>query len=148
MSKLRELLPANRVALYLGLLGAVAAFIASVQTSFIPGSPPAEALSKAAGAVASIVMALKLIDRFLDGAQNWDSIQATGAPKVPGVTVVNNAAIGDTIDVDTPDYIGPEDAAPVPNAPEEHPMYEQELGGTASERLAGFDRPTPEDEKE
>lgn len=146
--KLRDLLPANRVALLLGLLGSVAAFITSLQTNLVAGSPAAEALGKAAGAVASIVMALKLVDKFLDGAQNFDTLLLSGAPKVSGVTVPPpNAAADDTVDIETPDYVGPDANAPEPNAIEDHPMYQQEQSDLPS-RLSGFDRPNPEDEKQ
>lgn len=96
MTKLRELLPANRLVALIGLLTAIGVVIASFQTSLVPGSPAAEALAKAAGVVAGIVTVLGIVLKFMDGSQNWDSLMLSGAPKVTGVTVVANSTVTDT----------------------------------------------------
>lgn len=86
MSKFNELLPPNRIAIISGILLSIAAFVASLQTSFVPGSPSAEALAKAGAVIASILTVWRLVEKFLDGAQNWDSLMVAGVPKVRGVS--------------------------------------------------------------
>lgn len=88
-SKLRALLPANRIAALIGVATSIAAFLVTLQTSFIPGSPAAEAIAKATVMLGSIAGALKIIDKFLDGSQQWDALLLAGAdpdpdPDVPG----------------------------------------------------------------
>jgi hypothetical protein len=86
MDKLREVFSPNRVALISGILLAAAAFVATLQTSLVAGSPGAEAVAKAAGVIASILTVWRLLEKFLDGAQNWDSLMVAGVPKVRGVS--------------------------------------------------------------
>jgi hypothetical protein len=78
LSKLRGLLPANRIVALIGLAGAAAAFIASIQTSLVPGSPAAEACAKAAAAIVAVVAFLRIVQKFLDGSQQWDALTAGG----------------------------------------------------------------------
>lgn len=100
--KIRSIFTANRVAAFITLVGAVAAFIASLETSLVPGSPAAEALGKAGGMIASLLVGLRVVEKFLEGSQNWDSLMQAGVPKAPGVTVVQatNEFNGDTPDDD------------------------------------------------
>lgn len=86
MSKFNELLPPNRIAIISGVLLSIAAFVASLETSFAPGSPSAEAIAKAGAVIASILTVWRLVEKFLDGAQNWDSLMVAGVPKVRGVS--------------------------------------------------------------
>lgn len=114
---IRNWISPSRVATAIGVLGAIAAFIAALQTNFAPGSPWAESLGKALVAVAAVYKALTTIEKFLDGSQNWDSLMQAGVPKAPGVTVVNQhdavpsslADLGPHPDNDqSPEYIGHE----------------------------------------
>lgn len=95
MSQIREWFPANRVIALIGLLTAIGVVIASFQTSLVPGSPAAEALGKAAGVVAGVITALGIVNKFLEGSQNMDSLMISGVPKTPGVTVVQNTTATD-----------------------------------------------------
>jgi hypothetical protein len=106
IQKLRELLPANRVAVLVGVLLAVAAFVADLNTSLVPGSPGAEAIGKALIAIAAIVKALRLFEKFMEGSQNWDSLLVSGAPKNASVVTVNNG--DDTADPHADDEATPE----------------------------------------
>lgn len=107
MSKLRELLPANRVAALIGVLTSIGVFLTTLLTSFVPGSPGAEAIGKAIVMLGSVIAVLRIVDKFLEGAQNFDSLMLAGVPKVKGVSstapVVDELppGIGDT-DLDLP----------------------------------------------
>lgn len=81
MDKLRELLPANRVAAIVGVLLAITAFVADLQTSLVPGSSGAEAIGKSLIAIAAIIKVLRIVEKFMDGSQNWDTLLLSGQPK-------------------------------------------------------------------
>lgn len=93
---MRDIFTPNRVALISGILLAAAAFVATLQTSLVAGSPGAEAAAKAAGVIASIITVWRLLEKFLDGSQNWDSLMVAGVPKTPGVSapVQGNEELG------------------------------------------------------
>jgi len=92
IDKLREWFPANRVAALAGFVASIAAALAALQTSFVPGTPPAEAIAKAVAFLGSVAGGLTIVWKFLDGAQNSESLLTVGVPKVKGVTVVQNVA--------------------------------------------------------
>jgi hypothetical protein len=79
------LITANRVAALTGIVLAVIAFLTTLQSSFIPGSPAGEAIAKALVMLTSVLTVLRIVDKFLDGSQNWDSLLMAGVPKVTGV---------------------------------------------------------------
>lgn len=85
--KLRDMLPANRIAALSGVVVSIIAFLVTMQTSFAPGSPTGELIAKGAVMLGSVLAVLKIIDKFLDGAQNWDTLMHAGIPKVQGATV-------------------------------------------------------------
>lgn len=76
IEKVKALISPERVALATGLVVSATAFLASIQTSLVPGSPPAEAVAKAIVALGAVAGAIKLIDKFLDGAQQWNVLVA------------------------------------------------------------------------
>jgi hypothetical protein len=84
-TKLREVLPANRVAFILGLVGVVTTALVTFQTSLVPGSPAEESIGKALIILASVYKGITLVEKFLDGSQNMDSLIVAGVPKEPGV---------------------------------------------------------------
>src|SRR4051794_35601289 len=106
MDKLREVFSPNRVALISGILLAAAAFVATLQTSLVAGSPGAEAVAKAAGVIASILTVWRLLEKFLDGAQNWDSLMVAGVPKVKGVSAPVQGNDDDMLVDEDPDVTG------------------------------------------
>lgn len=87
MSKFLNAFPPNRIFALIGFIAAIAGALASLQTNFAPGSPAAEAISKAIAFLASVGAALAIIIKVLDGFQNWDSLMEAGVPK--GTTVIN-----------------------------------------------------------
>jgi cytochrome c oxidase assembly factor CtaG len=88
----RKKVTANRVAAVIALLGAAAAFITTLLTDIAPGTPWAEALGKAGVMVGALLVAMRVIEKFLDGSQNWDSLTEAGVPKADGVTVVHQVS--------------------------------------------------------
>jgi hypothetical protein len=91
--KLRDMLPANRIAALSGVIVSIGAFLVTLQTSFAPGSPTGELIAKGVVMLGSVLAVLKIIDKFLDGAQNYDSLMHAGVPKVPGVTMNIGTAV-------------------------------------------------------
>ena len=97
-----KILTPNRIALISGILLAIAGFIATLQTSLVPGSTGAEAAAKAAGIIATVLTVWRLLETFLKGSQNWDSLMVAGVPKETGVTAPTKALVPELI-VDEPD---------------------------------------------
>lgn len=93
-TKLRELLPANRVAFFTGLLGSVVVAVTAFQTDFVSsaaaneptGVAIAEGTGKAIVILGVIVKGINLVEKFLEGSQNWDSLLMSGTPNQPGAT--------------------------------------------------------------
>jgi hypothetical protein len=131
-TKLRETFSANRMAALLGLVLAASAFLATLQSSFIPGSPAAEAIGKAIVMLGSVAMAIKVLDKFLDGSQNWDSLMVAGVPKNAQVVAPPNApgiesldGEGDTFDDEEVEFVGVDERQVLLDGSEE---YEQMRG--------------------
>lgn len=105
-----SILPANRIAAIIGFLTAVGAALVTLQTSFVPGSPPAEAIAKAITIVGALAGAMTIVLRFLKGSQQWDILQH-------GVNPVNGEALAggpadaedDGDDDGSPEYAPTED---------------------------------------
>jgi len=80
LEKIKEMLPANRIAAIsaalVTFLTAFAVFITTIQSSLVPGSPPAEALAKGAvlltAVIAFILAVTKITTTFLYGAQAFE----------------------------------------------------------------------------
>lgn len=98
-AKIREAFPANRVAFYLGILGAAGVALTTFQTSLVPGSPPAEAIAKAVVLLATVYKFGTMIEKFLEGSQNFDSLVIAGVPKNTTGGLVTNVVTDD----DNPD---------------------------------------------
>jgi hypothetical protein len=92
LDKLKELFPANRIAAITGFLTSILAALVALKTSFLPGSPGEEAIAKAIVITGSLLAAWKIVDKFLEGAQNWDSLLLSGQPKNSGGSLVNAQA--------------------------------------------------------
>lgn len=107
--KIREVLPANRVAAIVGFLTLVGAGLVTLQTSFVPGTSGAEAIGKAIVILGVLVKAGQIVTKFLEGSQNIDSLLIAGVPKAPGVTVVQNATIEADPEPEDPEGVIPED---------------------------------------
>lgn len=131
MDKLRELLPANRVATIVGVVLAFVTFLTTIQTSFIPGSPGAEAIAKGIVLLGTVISALRLLEKFLEGSQNWDSLLISGQPKSGGLVNTSATAVGDVSE----DY-NPADQAPTTEEESAKPMplgFETQPGARRSD---------------
>lgn len=93
MSSIRNLLRPNRVAFVVGLIGAILTALVTFQTSLVPGSPGEEAIAKGVIILAAVYKGITLVEKFLDGSQNWDSLLVSGLPKNAqvGTVVVNKS---------------------------------------------------------
>jgi hypothetical protein len=107
IERITAILPANRIAAIIGFLTAIGAALVTLQTSFIPGSPPAEAIAKAIAIVGALVTAGQIVLKFLEGSHKWDMLMHGVNP----VTGVANAAAIDDGSGDT-GYDGPVEDPP------------------------------------
>lgn len=94
-SKIRAALPANRIAAIVAVLIGIGTIITTfVADSGLAGTKTGDAIVAGVGLLGSLVLILKTVDKFLEGAQNWDSLMVAGVPKggsADAVGVVNNA---------------------------------------------------------
>ena len=74
LERIKLLLPANRVAALGGIVLSVVAFLTTIQTSLVPGSPAAEAVAKAAVLLGAIAGVLAFVVKFLEGSQRYDQL--------------------------------------------------------------------------
>lgn len=95
-SKLRAALPANRIAAIIAVLIGVGTIVTTfVADSGLAGTKTGDAIVAGVGLLGSLVLILKTIDKFLEGAQNWDSLMVAGVPKGGTPDAVANAVVSD-----------------------------------------------------
>jgi hypothetical protein len=87
-SKIRTALPANRIAAIVAVLIGLGTIITTfVADSGLAGTKVGDAVVAGVGLLGSLVLILKTVDKFLEGAQNWDSLMVAGVPKVSNAPV-------------------------------------------------------------
>lgn len=106
-TKIRKALPANRVAAIIAVLTGLGTIVTTfVADSGLSGSKVGDAIVAGVGLLGGLILILKTVDKFLEGAQNWDSLMVAGQPKggTPDAVAVANAndaatpAVGDLSD--------------------------------------------------
>lgn len=138
LDRLRIMFPANRVAAIFGFLTSLALALTALQSSFVPGSPPAEAIAKAAGFIGGLAGAVAVVLKFMQGSQNFDKLLlGANDQQVEGenVTVVNNAPVES-------EKVG-DDAIDLPDHPQNDSIPNKELTEEDVERDFGTVEPLP-----
>lgn len=89
MRKILQFLPANRVAAIAGVLVAIATILTTFVTDAnLTGTKAGDAAIGAAAILGSLATVLGIVWKFLEGAQNYDSLLLAGVPKVSSPPVV------------------------------------------------------------
>ncbi len=100
MKELKELLPANRIAVIVGALLGIVIVLTSLATNFAPGSPEFNAIGKALGVIAGTIAILKTITVFLYGSQKWDEIQSQQGSSESTIDTDSEVDLEDDEDLD------------------------------------------------
>jgi hypothetical protein len=96
MKKIKQVFTPNRIAAISGILAAIAAFVTTLETNLVPGSPATEAIAKGSVMLSAVAAVWGIIVKFMEGSQNWDSLSEAGVPKASGMTVVQNVITPDS----------------------------------------------------